>query len=216
MANLPDPDDTRTRLLEAAEEVFAEKGYEAAGTREICQKAGVKNVGAVNYYFGGKERLYAEAVKYAMRTCCHGAPFPDWPPGTSPEQKLRDFIRTVMARMLEIPKAASMTLMAQEMTRVSPTAATVEAVEENIRPMAELLVGILGELLPDVPFNRRVLIGFSIIGQCLYYRQNRAVGEVLFGPRLMRQFSADDLANHIAEFSLNAVRRERRRGRAKK
>jgi AcrR family transcriptional regulator len=216
MPNLPDPDDTRTRLLEAAEEVFAEKGYEAAGTREICQKAGVKNVGAVNYYFGGKERLYAEAVKYAMRTCCHGAPFPDWPPGTPPEQKLRDFVRTVMARMLEIPKAASMTLMSQEMTRVNPTAATVEAVEENIRPMADVLVGILDELLPDVPFERRVLVGFSIIGQCLYYRQNRAVGEVLFGPRLMRQFSADDLASHIAEFSLNAVRRERRRGRAKK
>jgi AcrR family transcriptional regulator len=216
MANLPDPDDTRTRLLEAAEEVFAEKGYEAAGTREICQKAGVKNVGAVNYYFGGKERLYAEAVKYAMRTCCQGAPFPDWPPGTPPEQKLRDFVRTVMARMLEIPKAASMTLMSQEMTRVNPTAATVEAVEENVRPMAKVLVGILDELLPDVAFERRVLVGFSVIGQCLYYRQNRAVGEVLFGPRLMRQYSADDLANHIAEFSLNAVRRERRRGRAKK
>jgi AcrR family transcriptional regulator len=216
MPNPADSDNTRTRLLEAAEEVFAEKGYEAAGTREICQKAGVKNVGAVNYYFGGKERLYAEAVKYAMRTCCHGAPFPDWPPGTAPEQKLRDFVRTVMARMLEIPKAASMTLMAQEMTRVSPTAATVEAVEENVRPMADVLVAILNELLPDIPFDRRVLVGFSIIGQCLYYRQNRAVGEVLFGPRLMRQFSADDLANHIAEFSLNAVRRERRRGRAKK
>src|SRR5262249_21750706 len=160
---------------------------------------------------GGKERLYAEAVKYAMRTCCHGAPFPDWPPGTPPEQKLRDFVRTVMARMLEIPKAASMTLMAQEMTRVSPTAATIEAVEENTRPMADVRVAILNELLPDIPFDRRVLVGFSIIGQCLYYRQNRAVGEVLFGPRLMRQFSANDLANHIAEFSLNAVRREHRR-----
>ena len=110
-------DDTRIRLLEAAEDVFAEKGYEAATTREICNRAGVRNVGAVNYYFQGKERLYAEAVKYAMRTCAHGAPFPDWPPGTPPADKLRDFIRTMMARMLEIPKEASMTLMTREMTR---------------------------------------------------------------------------------------------------
>jgi len=211
----PDPDDTRIRLLEAAEDVFAERGYEAATTREICQRAGVRNVGAVNYYFQGKERLYAEAVKYAMRTCARGAPFPDWPPGTRPAQKLRDFVRTMMARMLEIPKEASMTLMTREMTRVTPSAVTVEAVEENIRPIANVLVGVLGELLPDVPFERRVLVGFSIIGQCLYYRQNRACGEVLFGRRLMQQFTADELAEHIADFSLQAIRRERRRSGAR-
>lgn len=205
----PDHDDTRIRLLEAAEEVFAEKGFEAATTREICKRAGVKNVGAVNYYFQGKERLYAEAVKFAMRTCCHGAPFPDWPPGTPPARRLRDFIRTVMTRMLEIPKEASMVLMTQEMTRLTPTAVTVEAVDENIRPMANALVGILDELIPDVPPERRILVGFSIMGQCLYYRQNRAVSEVLFGRRLLHKFSADELAEHIADFSLAAIRRER-------
>jgi AcrR family transcriptional regulator len=209
-------DDTRIRLLEAAEDVFAEKGYEAATTREICNRAGVRNVGAVNYYFQGKERLYAEAVKYAMRTCAHGAPFPDWPPGTPPADKLRDFIRTVMARMLEIPKEASMTLMTREMTRVTPNAFTVEAVELNMRPIANVLVGILNELLPDVPFERQVLVGFSIMGQCLYYRQNRAVSEVLFGRRLLQKLSADELAEHIADFSLKAIRRERRKSGAKR
>jgi TetR/AcrR family transcriptional regulator, regulator of cefoperazone and chloramphenicol sensitivity len=216
MSDEPDPDDTRIRLLEAAEDVFAEKGYEAATTREICRRAGVRNVGAVNYYFQGKERLYAEAVKYAMRTCTQGAPFPDWPPGTPPARKLRDFIRTMMTRMLEIPhQEASMVLMTREMTRFEPTAVTVEAVEENIRPMANLLVGILHDLLPDVPPERRVLVGFSIIGQCLYYRQNRAVNEVLFGRRLLQKFSADELAEHIADFSLKAIRRERRQSGAK-
>jgi len=211
----PDHDGTRIRLLEAAEEVFAEKGFEAATTREICKRAGVKNVGAVNYYFQGKERLYVEAVKFAMRTCCHGAPFPDWPPGTPPVRRLRDFIRTVMTRMLEIPKEASMVLMTQEMTRLTPTAVTVEAVEENIRPMANVLVNILDELIPDVPPERRILVGFSIIGQCLYYRQNRAVSEVLFGRGLMHKFSADELAEHIADFSLAAIRRERTKAGAR-
>ena len=211
-----DPDDTRIRLLEAAEDVFAEKGYEAATTREICNRAGVRNVGAVNYYFQGKDRLYAEAVKYAMRTCAHGAPFPDWPPGTPPVRKLREFIRTVMARMLEIPKEASMTLMTREMTRLTPSPFTVEAVELNMRPIANVLVAILNELLPDVPFERRVLVGFSIMGQCLFYRQNRAVSEVLFGRRLLQKLSADELAEHIADFSLKAIRRERPKSRAKR
>ncbi len=215
MTSVPEPDPTRTRLLEAATEVFAEKGFEAATTREICQRAGVKNVGAVNYYFQGKDRLYLEAVKFAMRTCTQGAPFPDWPPGTPPARKLRDFVRTMMARMYEIPSVASMTLMTREMTRLEPTNVTIEAVEENIRPMAEVLTAILEELLPDVPFERRVLIGFSIVGQCLYYRQNRACGEVLFGRKLLQKFSAEQLAEHIADFSLNALRRDLRPARAK-
>jgi AcrR family transcriptional regulator len=60
-------DDTQQRLLEAAGQVFAERGYEAATVREICQRADV-NIAAVNYYFRDKERLYIEAVKSACRS----------------------------------------------------------------------------------------------------------------------------------------------------
>ena len=90
-------DEVHRRLLDAAEEVFAEVGFAAATTREICRRAGMKNIGAINYYFQSKERLYIEAVKHAMRTCTRGAPFPDWPPGTPPERRLRDFVHTMMA-----------------------------------------------------------------------------------------------------------------------
>ena len=64
-------DGPETRLLEAAERVFAEKGYKAASVREICKQAGL-NIAGVNYYFGDKERLYIEAVKYAHRGCTEG------------------------------------------------------------------------------------------------------------------------------------------------
>lgn len=198
-------DDTRQRLLEAAEEIFAEKGFEAATTREICERAGVRNIGAINYHFHGKERLYAEAVRYAMSTCVCGVPFPEWTVETTPNQKLRDFVRVMMARILEIPRSSAMHLMTREMTRIAPSAVTSQAVKENIKPMADVLVRILGELLPDVPFEKRVLIGFSVIGQCLYYRQNRVVGEVLFGRDVTRNYDAEYLAEHIANFTLAAV-----------
>lgn len=55
-----DDSDTRTKLLDAAEELFAEKGFAAAGLRAITGRAGV-NLAAVNYHFGSKEGL-ARAV----------------------------------------------------------------------------------------------------------------------------------------------------------
>ena len=50
---------TRNRILDAAAECFAGRGYEGATVRGICRAAGV-NVASVNYFFGSKERLYIE------------------------------------------------------------------------------------------------------------------------------------------------------------
>ena len=47
------------RLLDAAEELFCEGGFEGTSVRDIAASAGC-NVAAVNYYFGGKEKLYEE------------------------------------------------------------------------------------------------------------------------------------------------------------
>ena len=54
---------TRDRILEAAGEQFAERGFRGATVRVICEKAGV-NISAVKYYFGGKEELYSEVLRF--------------------------------------------------------------------------------------------------------------------------------------------------------
>ncbi len=53
---------TREKLVEAAAQVFAEVGFEAATVREICSRAGT-NGAAVNYHFGDKLGLYTEVLK---------------------------------------------------------------------------------------------------------------------------------------------------------
>jgi len=54
------PHETRTRILDAAEELFMQHGFEATSMRLLTGKAGV-NLAAVNYHFGSKDALI-EAV----------------------------------------------------------------------------------------------------------------------------------------------------------
>jgi len=58
----PNPD-CRERILEAAGEIFADCGFRGATVRRICERAKV-NVAAINYYFGGKEKLYTEVLRH--------------------------------------------------------------------------------------------------------------------------------------------------------
>ncbi len=55
-----DARETKDRILNAAELLFAEKGFDAASLRDITQEAGA-NVAAVNYHFRSKDELI-EAV----------------------------------------------------------------------------------------------------------------------------------------------------------
>ena len=52
---------TRQNLLEAAEVVFGERGYEAASIVDITRTAGVAQ-GTFYLYFGGKKAIFAELV----------------------------------------------------------------------------------------------------------------------------------------------------------
>ena len=54
---LADGGDTKSRILDAAEELFMEHGFEATSLRLITTAAGV-NLAAVNYHFGSKEELF--------------------------------------------------------------------------------------------------------------------------------------------------------------
>ena len=55
--------DLTHRLLHAAAQVFAEKGYEKAGVAEIARRAGV-TTGAIYSRYGGKAELLLEAVDH--------------------------------------------------------------------------------------------------------------------------------------------------------
>jgi len=61
-APAPVGDETRTRILDAAEQLFAERGIEAVSVRSVLAAAGV-NVALAHYHFGSREGLIAELLR---------------------------------------------------------------------------------------------------------------------------------------------------------
>lgn len=203
MAQAVRQDDTRQRLLEAAGEVFAAKGFETATVREICSKAGA-NLAAVNYYFGDKHHLYIEVVRYAHR---------DWEATIAaskasshgePSVQLQGYIHGLVARLFEDrspPWRAR--LMMREMAE--PTPGCLAMLADYVRPQDEFLLGILGELLPGTSAGERRMVAYSIVGQCLFYKIHRPMIELISGEEEYKTLEPARLADHISRFTLAAL-----------
>lgn len=197
-------DSTRTRLLEAAGQLFAERGFSATSVRDVCELAKV-NIASVKYYFGDKEGMYLAAVRQAQCADSDQVPQPVWPEGTPPVQKFRDFVRYMLATKLGANRPRwHLELMLHELAR--PTSACSEVVRDYIRPSAEILGEILSELMPGKPWDTHGwMIGFSIVGQILIYYVHRPICRDLMGHEQFDQLSIDEISEHISNFSLAAL-----------
>ena len=192
---------TRARLLDAAREVFSQHGFQGATVREICRRAEA-NVAAVNYHFGSKDGLLAEALNFAPLKAMQLA---NIEAGGAPEMRLRLFIRDFMLMLLdETNGSLPCRIMARELA--DPTPALDKIVREAIAPLheflGELLREIAGEKTGEAELRRCV---HSILGQCLYYRHSHPVLQRLH-PRLrydQKEIAA--IALHIADFSLAGI-----------
>ncbi|TMI93371.1 MAG: TetR/AcrR family transcriptional regulator [Bacteroidetes bacterium] len=51
------------QIMEAAEELFANKGFDGTSVRDIAEEAGV-NLAMISYYFGSKEKLMESLFQY--------------------------------------------------------------------------------------------------------------------------------------------------------
>ena len=199
--------DTRQRLLEAAQTVFAEHGFRHATVRDICKRAGA-NVAAIHYHFGDKQALYMELFREL------GAQMLErYPPtlglalNASVEQRLFAFVHSFLLRILsEDGVSCAGRLFAREMAE--PTPVLDQMVEEIVRPMFKHLCGIVAELRgPSATPDEIVLCARSIVAQCVFYQHSRPVMERLSGaePRTEERIRA--LAEHITRFSLDGLRR---------
>lgn len=95
-------EDTLRRILAAAKDVFAEKGFEGARVDEIARRAGV-NKATLYYRIGDKKALYAETIHDVVGTAsvnlAKGIVH-----SPSPQDKIRTYIKTLAATVDENPQ----------------------------------------------------------------------------------------------------------------
>jgi TetR/AcrR family transcriptional regulator, regulator of cefoperazone and chloramphenicol sensitivity len=193
---------TRKRLLDAAREVFSEHSFQGATVREICRRAEA-NVAAVNYHFGSKDALLAEALNFAPLAALQNASVNA---ADCPEERLRLFLREFMLMLLDDKNPSSQCrIMARELA--DPTPALDKIVREAIAPLhkflAELVREIVGNNLSDAELRRCV---HSIVGQCLFYRHSHPVLQRLYPKLRYGRKEIEAIGEHIAEFSLAGIK----------
>jgi AcrR family transcriptional regulator len=195
----------RTRLVEAAGEVFAELGYHDATIRKICERAGV-NIAAVNYHFRDKSGLYTEVVRQSMRVEQLESVRAALNQTATPEEILRAVIKARLQSLSGMDLGDwHFRIMAHELAK--PTPAINQVVNEAIRPIFQRLREEIGKILGLPRDDQKTrLCAHSIIGQILFYAFARPVIARLWPDLKMTPEQVNLIANHIADFSLAYLR----------
>lgn len=206
------PASTRDRILEAATEVFLDKGFAAATVRDICKRAGA-NVAAVNYHFKDKGGLYLAVLENIMVSHLRVYP-PDQGLGGNPtvEERLEAFVRSFLSRIIlgdgKCDPDATTRLMAEAM--VSPSPYLDHLARFHMLPLKERILGIVSDFLGEPRDSRLVLdSASSIVGQVLLYFYMQPAMDAL-GPGIKPgPEDVDRLAAHITAFSLAGLHEAR-------
>jgi AcrR family transcriptional regulator len=203
-----DAQETRQRLLAAAAEVFAAKGFREATHAEICRKAGA-NTAAINYHFGSKEELYVAAWKHAFEESLKAHP-PDGGvgPGMPASERLRGRILSFMDRIAD-PNNHEVEIMHREMA--NPTGLLARVLPRALEPMQQDARAIIRELLGAGATEQKVsFCVMSLMGQCfapmLHLRHARRNRDAPRPPGPPLEFRVEELADHVTRFSLAGIR----------
>nr|QKW93672.1 helix-turn-helix transcriptional regulator [Vitiosangium cumulatum] len=195
--------EAREALLQAAGEVFAEAGYEAAGIRAICARAGA-NVAAVNYHFGGKEALYQAVLEELFASADRRAPrVREDASGTRPEEAVGALVQGLVHRLFDPDGGWRGLLFARELASPSPFFA--ELVSRHIRPTWEHLESLVARLRPELSAEERRLHVAGLIGQCVFLRNAQSLLLALYGRGPWSPPRTATLARHVTDAFLHGL-----------
>lgn len=201
-------DGVRTRVLEAASRLFAQKGYRGTTVERICRNAQA-NIAAVNYYFGSKENLYRQTWRHAHEQLVRRVP-PDGgiAPDRPAEERLRGRIRAGLQRAM-LGEAVEFGIMRNEMA--NPTELLRRVIEDSIRPIREATQGILRELLgPNATDFDVELCEVCVVAPWIHLTHHRQAEKHRGLAPVFREETLDVMTDRFTCYALSGIREVRR------
>ncbi len=156
----------KEKLLVAASEVFAEKGFRDATVAEICSRAEA-NISAVNYHFGSKEALYQETWRHSFAESLKTYPLDGGINATaSAEERLRGQLTALIRRIAD---ENNKDFFIAQMEMLNPTGLLKEVMKVELIPMRQQTLTLIRELLGSEVGEQQVhYCEISIISMCLH------------------------------------------------
>ncbi len=200
----------RERLLNAAEELFCERGFEGTSIRDIASAAEC-NIASVNYYFGGKQRLYEEIWRRHLipmrdsriasinKVMGRNDNRPDL------EVLLQSFADAFVGSMVEAEKTSRLSkLMAREY--IDKHLPANMFIEEVMMPTVTAMQEALLQTCPGLDESKIAFVVFSIIGQLVHLVHVNSMFEHGSDELGSLIFKTEDVINHIVRFSAAGIR----------
>jgi len=200
----------KSRLLDAAEELFCERGFKGTSIRDIAASAGC-NIASVNYYFGSKEGLYEEVwhrhlipmrdarIESINKVMSQTGSCPDL------EDLLRSFADTFVGSMVDTSKSSRLSkLMAREY--IDSHLPTDMFVNEVMTPTITAMHIALVKTCPDLDESKIMPVVFSVIGQLVHLVHVVTMFEQGSDDLNLPIFDSNQIMDHIVKFSAAGIR----------
>ena len=199
----------RDRLLDAAEELFCEHGFEGTSIRDIAAVAGC-NIAAVNYYFGGKENLYVAVwrrhlhIMRQARVASIEKIMSQQDSEPSLEELLTSYANAFVEPLVDKKTGGRfMRLMAREM--VDKHLPQNIFLEEMIIPVMTALQQALMRICPGLTEVNAQLTILSLVGQLVHTTIAETMLEQSDNLEILK-FDLTEVVKHIVKFSAAGIR----------
>jgi AcrR family transcriptional regulator len=193
----------RDRLLDTAEELFCERGFDETSIRDLAAAAGC-NIASVNYHFGSKENLYIKMFRRHMTRLFDEHMKNIQKVMNSDHPTLEQLIRTLVGSTLRSLNSDSgerplLKLMVREI--LHPHQKAVIVVDEVIGKFLTELRDAIIKLCPSVKSEAGLLCVYSLDGIVLH--------ALLFSDYYHEHYpnlKVNELIDHIVRFSTAGIR----------
>lgn len=200
----------KDRLLDAAEELFCERGFKGTSIRDIAASAGC-NIAAVNYYFGGKNNLYMDVWRrhlIPMRDARIASINTVMSKGINRiklDDLLKSFADTFVGPLMDKHGSSCLSrLMAREYIdrRLPQNIFVNEVMSPTMNAVSDALV----KTCPSLDKSKVLMVVFSLVGQLVHLVHLKMMFEQSDEELELPLLNVKEIIDHIVKFSAAGIR----------